>query len=297
MQIRLCLLFSVVLVISSRLGAQSMVDSLITLRKTGQLDGRVTTYYSPRYRERAEKIKSAYEGAIRFYEASYPVHFSLKMAVLDSASWLTEEMPYGYLVYDSGWAMIPAYMSYDFFLRLNGITDQKTALDSLMKSMQVSPEEMINSVLLIYSLHELGHYFVLDLEHASIPDNLADELIATYFSLNYFKSVPTKDLSNMLAFCSFIKEHYHAAYRKISDMDILFSKMPVQNFKWFHCNIALLCNEIYRREQDGFIRSYLQMFPAGNQRNYSTGEVIDLLDEKTGGQVSPWSKELEVFRR
>ncbi len=297
MRLTRCLLFSVMLLMSSRLVAQSMVDSLITLRQTGQLDGRVKTYYTPRYRDRAEKIKSAYEGAIRFYEPLYPVHFSLKMAVLDSAEWLTEQVPYGYLSYDSGWALIPAYMSYDFFLRLNGIYDQKTALDSLMKSMDVSPEELINSVLLIYSLHELGHYFVLDLEHASIPDMFADELIATYFSLNYFKSLSTKDLSNMLAFCSFIKDHYHPAYRKIFDMDSLFSKMPVQNFKWFHCNIALLCNEIYRREQGGFIRSYLHLFPASNQRSYTTGEVIDLLDEKTGGQVSPWSKKLEVLWR
>jgi hypothetical protein len=297
MRLPLCLLFSVMLLRSSRLGAQGMVDSLITLRQTGQLDGRVKTYYTPRYRDRAEKIKSAYEGAIRFYEAVYPVHFSLKLAVLDSAEWLVEELPYGYLAYDSGWAMIPAYMSYDFFLRLNGIYDQKTALDSVMKSIHVSAEEMINAVLLIYSLHELGHYFVLELEHASVPDMFANELIATYFSVNYLKSLPTRDLANMLVFCSFIKGHYHAAYRIISDMDSLYTKMPVQNFEWYHCNIALLCNEIYRREQGGFIQSYLQLFPPGNQRSYPTGEVIDLLDAKTGGLVGPWSKELQVLRR
>ena len=111
------------------------------------------------------------------------------------------------------------------------------------------------------------------------------------------KSLPTKDLSNMLVFSSFFKEHYPARYRKIIDMDTLFAKMPVQNFKWFHCNIALLANEIYQREQGSFIRSYLQLFPPGNQRSYSTGDVIELLDEKTGGLVGPWAKELEVKRR
>jgi len=143
----------------------------------------------------------------------------------------------------------------------------------------------------------LGHYFVLDLEQASTPDMFADELIATYFSVNYFKTLPTKDLANMLVFCSFIRDHYHGAYRRIEDMDILFSKMPIQNFKWFHCNIALLCNEIYQREQGDFIKYYLQMFFPGNQRSYTTQEVIGLLDEKTGGLAGPWSKKLEVLGR
>jgi hypothetical protein len=188
--------------------AQSKFDSLVYSRNTEQLEGLVPTYYTPGYRLKAENFKSAFEKAIHFYEASYPGHFAIKVAIMDSAHWLKEICPYGYLNYDSRWAMIPAKMSYGSLLQLYGIENKREKLDSLLIENNLTADELVSSIFLVYSLHELGHYFIMDLNHAIIPDMFANELIATYFSLNYFKSTDGKDLSNLILFSKFISQNF-----------------------------------------------------------------------------------------
>ena len=273
--------------------AQRKFDSLVYSRNTEKIGGLVPTYYTPGYRLEAEKYKSAFEKAIHFYEASYPGHFVLKLAIMDSAQWLKEICPYGYLNYDSGWAMIPAKISYGSLLQLYGIENKREKLDSLLIENNVTAEELISSIFLVYSLHELGHYFVLDLNRATIPDMFANELIATYFSLNYFKSTNSRDLTNLILFSNFISENYRPKFHKIKDIDSLYTNMTVQNFKWYHCNIVLLCNDIYREERSSFIQYYLNLFSKKTNKRFTTGEIISLLDKGANNIVSKWAQELD----
>src|SRR5882762_3435575 len=212
----------IAIMIFSHAHAQINSDSLIYSRRTAKIDGIVPTFYTPGYKLRAEKLKNTFEKAIHFYESSYPVHFKLKLAVLDSTQWVTEVYPYGLLNYDAGWAMIPADISYPFFLRLYGITDKKKELDSLLYRNHLTADALISSVFLVYSLHELGHYFVMDLEHTPLPDMFANEMIATYFSYNFFKSIESKDLLNLELFSEFISGNYQPKFRKIGAMDSLY---------------------------------------------------------------------------
>ena len=274
--------------------AQRKFDSLVYSRNTERLEGLVPTYYTPGYRLKAKNFKSAFEKAIHFYEASYPEHFVIKLTILDSAQWLKEICPYGYLNYDSGWVMIPAKMSYGSLLQLYGIENKRKELDSLLIENNLTSDELISSIFLVYSLHELGHYFTMDLNHAIIPDMFANELIATYFSLNYFKNTDSKDLSNLILFSKFISRNYRPKFHKIEDMDSLYTNMAIQNFKWYHCNIVLLCNDIYKEKTSSFIQYYLNLFSKKSKNSFTTSEIISLLDKGTNNIVGRWAQELNM---
>jgi hypothetical protein len=69
--------------------------------------------------------------------------------------------------------------------------------------------------------------------------------------------------------------------------------MTVQNFKWYHCNIVLLCNEIYKEERSSFIQYYLNLFSKKINNRFTTGEIISLLDKGANNIVSKWAQELD----
>lgn len=268
------------------------MDSLMAKVKTEKLAGEIPTSYSQGYRNRAATVQKAFEGAADYYQKLYHRRFNLKLAVLDSAQWLKERAPWGFLSYENGWAQIPARVNYADLLQIYGITDKKGKLDSLLLQQHVNREELISSVYLVYSLHELGHYFIDDLNQCDIPDMFANELIATYFSYHYFEKIHSRDLTNLLLFSRFIAENYPAKFRQIESMDKLYMKMPIQNFKWFHCNIVLLSGKIHHQMGGKFITYYLKAFAKGKERKLSTRRVIAMLDRQTKGKVSKWAAAL-----
>jgi hypothetical protein len=289
------ILFAVwIILFHDQIIAQNKFDSLVFSRKTEQIEGLVPTYYTTGYRLKAEIFKNTFEKAIHFYEALYPVHFVIKLAILDSAQWLKEICPYGYLNYDSGWAMIPAKMSYGSLLQMYGIENKRKNLDSLLIQNNLTPDDLVSSIFLVFSLHELGHYFIMDLNHAITPDMFANELIATHFSLNYFKSTDGKDLANLILFSKFISQNYRPKFHKIEDMDSLYTNMTIQNFKWYHCNLVLLCNDIYREEAGSFIQYYLNLFSKKSNHSLTTSEIISLLDKGANNTVGKWAQELDL---
>ncbi len=81
-------------------------------------------------------------------------------------------------------------------------------------------------------------------------------------------------------------------YRNLTAMDSLYDKMPMQNFKWFHCNIVLLCRDIYKMHGLGFLDYYMDTFKKGSSGNFTTKEVIELLDKYCNGRVSAWANDL-----
>jgi len=54
----------------------------------------------------------------------------------------------------------------------------------------------------------------MDLEHTPLPDMFANEMIATYFSYNFFKSIEGKDLLNLELFSEFISGNYQPKFRR-----------------------------------------------------------------------------------
>lgn len=288
----------VVLVLSQKLYSQNAdsiryMDNLIAKRHTEKLEGKIPAWYSPGSRARAITLQKTFEGAAEYYRRVYHRKFNLKLAVLDSGQWIRERVPWGFLSYEHGWAAIPAHVSYADLLHIYGISDKRAQLDNLLQSNHISREELISSVYLVYSLHELGHYFIIDLNQCTEPDMFANELIATYFSYNYFARIHSRDLQVLITFSQFISANFNAKYRQLGDMDKLYSRMPMSNFKWFHCNIVLLAGRIQHSYGEGFISWYLAAFTKGKNQKLTTGQVVAMLDRKTKGLVSKWAEELK----
>jgi len=283
----------IVMALSQKLYSQDAdsvryMDTLIAKRHAEKLNGQIPAWYSPGNRARAVTLQKAFEGAAEYYRQLYHRKFSLKLAVLDSIQWITERVPWGFLSYEHGWAAIPAHLSYANLLHIYGISDKQAQLDSLLQHDHISREELISSVYLVYSLHELGHYFIADLNKCEVPDLFANELIATYFSYHYFARIHSRDLQVLITFSKFISANFKAKYRYISDMDKLYTSMPMSNFKWFHCNIVLLAGQIQHSYREKFIHWYLAAFTKGKNQKLSTREVVAMLDRETGGLVGKW---------
>jgi hypothetical protein len=264
----------------------------MALRSKDSLCTKTKVYYSPGYKGKAQQFQSLLTKASQFYRQRYHGSFVYKTAVLDSTQWVTEKYPFGYLAYDSGWIFLPAAVSPGYFIVRNGLAGNVESFNAFLQREHMSATQLVNTHYYVNALHELGHYFIIDNQQAIIPDMFANELIATYVSYAYFKSTRSPLLRGFLDFASFIKTHYQPKYRNIEAMDSLYMEMGPQNFRWFHCNIALLCDQIYRLHGIGFIDYYLQTFRKGTPNHFTTQQVIDLLDKYCQGTVNRWAKKL-----
>jgi hypothetical protein len=273
-----------------------VMDSIVNARKTELLPGKIPVSYTAGYKSRAQVLQQAFENAASFYEAKYHKQFKARLAVLDSVQWPATEIPYGVVAYYGGWAFIPANFSYNNFLRLYGIEGKEGKFREFLKDNHITGDNLISSVFFVFSLHELGHYFALDLNNEQVPDMFANEMIATYFSVNYLKSINSKALGQVILFSKFIRQNYNPEHHKIGDMDSLFNRMPVQNFKWYHCNIVLLCNEVYKKKSGAFIDDYLALFAKGAPNKYTTAEVVSVLNKHTSGVVQKWVDGLAAYK-
>ncbi len=77
--------------------AQSKLDSLIQLRKTDLIEGKLLTYYTPGHKAIALEFQKTLSGAISYYENKYARTFQIKLLVLDSTQWLKEIYPFGFV--------------------------------------------------------------------------------------------------------------------------------------------------------------------------------------------------------
>src|SRR6266511_2412328 len=94
------------------------MDELMRLRKTDSLDGKIKTFYTPGNKKIAERLQNLITSATLFYEKKYSKPFDLKLAVLDSAQWVNEVLPYGFVFHENGWIVMNTGMNYESFKRI-----------------------------------------------------------------------------------------------------------------------------------------------------------------------------------
>jgi len=189
------------LIISMCSIAQSKLDSLINLRATDKLEGKLQTYYTPGHKDIALEFQTVVTDAINYYESKYSVQFNVKLAVLDSNQWLKEIYPYGFVFYSNNWLVINTGMNYEGFKNTYGLQTYYQQLDKELKRSKLTAEDMIKSVFMVYSIHELGHYFIGKLSKAKSPDNWTNEFSATYISYEYFYNKRPRELKSFELFC------------------------------------------------------------------------------------------------
>jgi len=273
--------------------AQSKLDSLINLRKTDKLEGRLQTYYTPGNRDITLEFQTVVTDAINYYESMYPVQFDVKLVVLDSNQWLKEIYPYGFVFFSNNWLVMNTGMNYEGFKNTYGLETYHQQLDNELKQNKLTAEEMIKSIFLVYSIHELGHYFMGKLSKAKSPDKWTSEFSATYFSYEYFYNKRPGELKSFELFCQVDKDYYSPKYSSISDFNEKYAGTGIANYLWYHSNFYFLVKKLYKCHTKDFISTYEKEFPKSSAGNPSTSDIIDRLDKKCAGQVRQWVTELE----
>jgi hypothetical protein len=281
------------LIISMCSIAQSKLDSLINLRATDKLEGKLQTYYTPGHKDIALEFQTVVTDAINYFESKYSVQFNVKLAVLDSNQWLKEIYPYGFVFYSNNWLVINTGMNYEGFKNTYGLQTYYQQLDKELKRSKLTAEDMIKSVFMVYSIHELGHYFIGKLSKAKSPDNWTNEFSATYISYEYFYNKRPRELKSFELFCQVDKDYYSPKYSSISDFNEKYVGTGIANYLWYHSNFYFLVKNLYQCYEKDFITTYEKEFPKSSTSKPSTTDIIDILDKNCKRQVRQWVVELE----
>lgn len=288
------LLVTIGLLIGLNSIAQSRLDSLISLRKTDKLEGNLPTYYTPGYRDVAKEFQTTIMDAIKYYESKYSVQFNVKLLMLDSSQWIKEIYPYGFVFYSGGWIVMNTGMTYDQFKDVYGLESYYEQVDKELKAKKIDEVTMIRSIFKVYSIHELGHYFIGKLSKTKLPDNWTGEFSATYFSYEYFYNNQPKELEAFELFCRADKDYYLPKYSSLADFNERYARTGLENYLWYHSNFYFLVKSLYECQGKEFISLCEKEFPKNATTKFTTTEIIDILDKNCKGIVRKWVNELDA---
>lgn len=273
--------------------AQSELDSLINLRDTGFIDGKLPTYYTPGYKNISLEFQKIATEAIDYYEGKYSKEFHVKLAVLDSVQWLKEIIPYGFVFYDNGWLVMNTGMDYETFKKIYGLKTYEQQLDIGMKKLKMDESEMMSDVFKVYSIHELGHYFINILGKAKSPDAWTGEFIATYFAYEFFKNVHPNELIGMELFSGVNRDFFSPKFSTIKDFDEKYVGVGLFNYVWYHSNFYFLAESLYGCKGKDFIPYFEKTFPKETVKRFTISEIIEKLDKECNGTVAKWAQVME----
>lgn len=277
--------------------SQNFYDSLINELNVETLEGSVPTFYTPGNKKVALEFQRTISDAIKFYEKDSPEEFDIKLAVLDSTQWPSERVPYGFVFYSEGWIFMNTGMTYKQFKKVYGLGTIHKEVDSALNESGISAPEMITAFYTVYSIHELGHYYISRISNAKSPDRWTNECIATYFSYNFFKTYSESSLLEFELFHRVHKDFYKPTYSSIEDFNTVYMRMGVENYVWYHSNFYFLVESLYNCHGPGFIRLYEELFPKTGQQEYDTSEIIKLLDKNCNRVVENWVDALEAVSK
>jgi hypothetical protein len=272
--------------------AQSQLDTLIGLRKTNFIEGKVQTYYSPGNKTIAKDFQTTVLAAVNYYEKKYNKSFNVKLAVLDSAQWLTEVVPFGLIFYNDGWIVLNAGMNYKKFADMYGLNTNYA--EQQLKKENLTENAFITSVFKFYAIHELGHYFINELSDAKAPDQWTNEFTPTYLAYDFFSRVREKDLKGIEIFSSVTKDHYSPSYSSIADFNAKYVAVGISNYIWYHSNFYFFVKSLYLCKGTNFFSSFEQTFPKSVNNERAPEAIARLLDNGCAGLVTAWLKEMAI---
>lgn len=276
--------------------SQPQLDTLIRKRTLDTIGGKLPTYYSAGNKRVALDIRKNMTSAIDYYEKKYHKSFHVKLAVLDSLDWLTERIPYGFVFYDSGWMVMNTGMQYSTFKKVYGLESFSDQLDKELKRHNIKPDEMIRAFYSFYSIHELGHYFIDCLSNATAPDSWMGEVIATYFSYEYYKNKQPNTLIPFELFSGIDKNYYKPVHTSIKDFDEIYGAMGIKNYLWYHSNFYFLAKSLYGCKGKTFISFFEDSFPKTSTTKFSTHDIIQILDKDCHSITMHWVEQLQQKR-
>jgi hypothetical protein len=118
--------------------------------------------------------------------------------------------------------------------------------------------------------------------------------MATYFATDFLYRKDKKALKTFDIFTATFTKEYEPKYRTLSDFNLKYDGVGIENFVWYHCMFQPMIEDIYSKYKNDFMTLFARTFPQTNDpKELSQEEVFKILDNLTGGKTSKWIKIIE----
>jgi len=268
--------------------------TLSMIREAGvdSLQGDVTTYFSPNYRERATELQTMIDEAMGFFEDSLHLRRDVILVVLSPENWLKlTPLPYGIpFASEEASAIVLAAedgMVTDVFLSLFPLYPEERI--DIIKSAGFSFDDAVRKKVELIGFHELGHLLVRPYGIATSSPWL-NEFLATYFSYSFMRTKYPHLADMYMAFAVF-PSSYQPGYTSLDEFDKYYTGVGFENYGWYQGIFAEKIAEVFAHRGLGFLADVRDAFPEGSE-NLSGAEVLNRLENIYPGFLE-WAAVLE----
>lgn len=257
-----------------RVGFTQNLDSLVRSTEPDSLQGKIPTYYTHGKREVAVRLQNLATSVAIYYEKKFGTPFHFKLAVLDSLHWPNDMAPYGIIFSHKGWVFMHSGMSFESFQNVYGMNGFKEVTQKALQAKSISGNQIVESFLEFYTVHEVGHYFFNSLSGAKYPDYFTNEWMASYFAYQYFKNNKPSILPAFDLFCQLYRDNIKPKHTTVESFNTNYGNDGIPTYGWYHVNFYFLCKNMWKCAGEALIPRYIKAFPKGASQKFTPDEII-----------------------
>lgn len=236
------------------------IDSLLIHEHLESLDGLPKTFYSKGFKVRAQALQKLVADCINFYQHNFPSHrFNVPLYVLDSKDW-NEQLfgaPYS----------LPNYLPENNIIIIGA---EKNALAKLSGQPTTTISDSIVSGYDYVAIHELGHYFLITLNHTRTRKKWMDEFVANYFMTAFIKE-KRKSVYSQWQLMIDSNNIHTPPHRTLADFENLYDQVGPANYDWYQKKFVELAFQLYPYFKSELIKMVFENYAP---RSKNTGALM-----------------------
>lgn len=256
---------------------------------------RITVYYTEGHQEKALRLRSLVEEAMRFYADSLGVQAPLSLALLTRDHWerIGVPQPYG----------IPGVAGSPPVAFLPATDDNVAASDALSIRAGVSPaalrlveasghsyEEGARRYVDLVGLHELGHTYTR--AFGIRPSHRwLNELLATYVAYAFLRQRHPAQAQLWEGILQGYVDAVRPRHTSLEDFNRLYFGVGAQNYVWYQARFQEMVRRAYEAKGLHFLREVRAAFPEGEAAPPSMETALERLERIQPG-FRAWAAEL-----
>lgn len=247
--------------------------------------GRVTAYFAPSDRGRAEQIASLSEAAAAYFEQELGIAFDLRVAALAPEHWFSE---YPDIPYAIPWASVPERLvfvpsSLEEGLLVEGLDDVE------------GRRRTVDFVL----LHEYGHvaakaYFRADSDQENLPVSWFEEFLANYFAYAYVRASDVEWSAASKAAWRNEVERFTPSVLSL-DWSFMYELPPdelARTYGWYQYLLNLRAAEVYEEHGLALLRTLVEHLAWEEAGDWTTESLLASLEGAAPG-FTAWADGLQ----
>lgn len=269
---------------------QTYLDSVIMSKKPTYIEGIIPVYVTPGYEAKAISWQATITEAKSYFENKYQgISIKAKLAVLDSANWTNEIVPYGYTFASRGWIVLPGGIDFNDYVRIYGATPFKNIFLKDCEKDGLDPNEIPESGFQFVTVHELGHIFIRQIVKEGIPGPFLSEIVANSIAWEFLKKNKPEVIKGLELWCNVFRNNYtNPKFKTLTELSENYGKMDIENYTWYHVNFMKLVEEIYAVKDVDLILCLKKISEDNNIKGMNIIDIGNLLDKYYNGIFSNW---------